>query len=71
MLVLAKYEENSADRYKNNTTMVFQWDKTIPVLYKIGGTWSTELSNIPSLNLHLITFSLANPFSDSMLLFIT
>jgi hypothetical protein len=35
MPVLAKSMENSTNW--NSTILVFQWDKTTPILYKIGG----------------------------------
>ena len=53
---LAKSKENSTKRHKNSIILVFQWAKTTLILYKIGGSLSIEVSNVPSSNLHLIPF---------------
>ena len=39
MIVLAQSKKNFIKQYDNGTTLVFLWDKTTPITYKIRGTW--------------------------------
>ena len=40
MIVLAQSKKNFIKRHDNGTTLVFLWDKTTPIPYKIRGIWS-------------------------------